>query len=400
MSFTQRNHYVPQWYQRRFLPAGVFKFHFLDLQPAKVTNEKTTHSRRHLLHWGPKRCFYFPNLYTIKLGNYASDFLEKRFFGPIDAKGEKAVEFMANYRIDNFSGEAFQALMTYMDAQRLRTPRGLDWLRTVLRVHDHNSLLVGLQAAQYFHTTMWTEAEWEIVRATKTPTKFLISDGPVTFYNHKVFPLSPKYPYPLDADVRQVGTRTIFPLGLDRCLILTHSQFLREPDVNPTRMRTNARGFDRAFFDLRKIQTDRELDEDEVLRINYIIKRRATRYLAAANVDWLFPERTLKNQNWSKLDDDWFLWPNPYKVTFSGGMVIGYNDGSSYATDEYGRRPFQKDYNDEKQRDREFRAAQETKLAWARKRQNRSIARNYNDFNDAADRILAADLKQLQKTSR
>jgi hypothetical protein len=30
---THRNHYVPEWYQRRFLPRGVDRFFYLDLKP-------------------------------------------------------------------------------------------------------------------------------------------------------------------------------------------------------------------------------------------------------------------------------------------------------------------------------------------------------------------------------
>jgi hypothetical protein len=43
-------------------------------------------------------------------------------------------------------------------------------------------------------------------------------------------------------------------------------------------------------------QFGRELEEDEVLRINYILKRRATRYIAAAEEEWLYPEKRVPNQ--------------------------------------------------------------------------------------------------------
>ena len=63
------------------------------------------------------------------------------------------------------------------------------------------------------------------------------------------------------------------------------------------------------------IQFGRELEEDEVLRINYILKKRATRYVAAAEEEWLYPERRVSTTEWANLDNDWFmlphLWDNP-----------------------------------------------------------------------------------------
>jgi hypothetical protein len=46
-----------------------------------------------------------------------------------------------------------------------------------------------------------------------------------------------------------------------------------------------------------------------VLRTNYILKRRATRYVAAAEEEWLYPERRVSTTDWPQLDDDWFLFP-------------------------------------------------------------------------------------------
>jgi putative transposase len=64
-----------------------------------------------------------------------------------------------------------------------------------------------------------------------------------------------------------------------------------------------------AIFDLRSVQTERYLTDDEVLRINFILKRRATRYIASASEDGLYPERHVSTDHWSKLDHDWFLLP-------------------------------------------------------------------------------------------
>jgi hypothetical protein len=64
---THRNHFVPQWYQRRFLPAGATRFFYLDLKPAIVSSGGKKYQRRALLRWGPPRCFCVDDLYTMKL---------------------------------------------------------------------------------------------------------------------------------------------------------------------------------------------------------------------------------------------------------------------------------------------------------------------------------------------
>lgn len=136
------------------------------------------------------------------------------------------------------------------------------------------------------------------------------------------------------------------------------------------------------------------MEEDEVLRINFILKRRATRYIAAAEEQWLYPERSGCTIHWSKLDEDWFLLPNLYKVSFSGGFVVGYKDGRSWAADEYGRPPPHTNYQDKTQQHREWASAQKAKRAWAVKRQGRSLARDHDDFNVIADKIMHEELEK------
>ena len=250
------------------------------------------------------------------------------------------------------------------------------------------------------HATMWTEGVWEVVSADKASIKFLLTDQPVTFFNPRVFPASPKFPYPLDAELQHVGTRTIFPLSLERCLIITHLQLVRDPWFNPLRPRANARSYSTAMFDLRQIQTDRQLTDDEVLRINFILKRRATRYLAAAEKDWLYPERYVSTDHWSKLNDDWFLFPNLYKATFSSGIVAGWKDGTSWAADEYGRLRSNPKYQDKDQHAVEWRTAQKAKRAWLLKRRGKSVGKNHDEFNASEDRIMEEDLLKESATAR
>jgi hypothetical protein len=150
------------------------------------------------------------------------------------------------------------------------------------------------------------------------------------------------------------------------------------------------------MFDLRSIQTDRELEEDEVRRINFILKRRATRYIASAEEEWLYPEKFASVTHWSKLDHDWFLFPNLYNVTFSGGFAVGYNDGSSWAADEYGRTPRHRDYQNKAQLDREFATFEKAKLARVIKREGHSLARDHDDWTDVNTKIMRQDLAKYR----
>jgi hypothetical protein len=228
-NITRRNHFVAQWHQRRFLPSGTTHFFYLDLRPDTVTRpDGKKYQRRSLLRWGPKKCFCADDLYTLKLGGWTTDAIEHGFFGPIDADGEKAVSFFSNYGMRDGAHEAFNRLMRFMSnrlmrfmsAQRFRTRRGLDYLGRVINVQDQNQVLAFMGQIFQANATMWTEGVWEVMHARQSTTKFIITDEPVTFFNPKVFPASPNIPYPLDADLDEVGTRTLFPLGVDACLVI------------------------------------------------------------------------------------------------------------------------------------------------------------------------------------
>ena len=217
----------------------------------------------------------------------------------------------------------------------------------------------------------------EVVRARQSATKFIVTDEPVTFYNAKVFPESKVGKYPGDVGLDKIGTRTIFPLNIDTCLLISHVQFVRNPWGNLLDSRWNARAYQTAMMSLLDIQFGRELTEDEVLRINLIMKRRATRYMAAAEEEWLYPEERVSVQYWPKLDEDWFLFPNLWKVTFISGVVAGFKGAGSFASDEYGYRPGDLRYDDKARREKEWDLHEKAKRAWARRCAGKSIASIY-----------------------
>jgi hypothetical protein len=254
-----------------------------------------------------------------------------------------------------------------------------------------------MQAVFQLHTTMWTEGIWEVVRARESATKFIVTDEPVTFYNAKVFPESKVGKYPGDVGLDKIGTRTIFPLNIDSCLVITHVQFARTPWLNILDSRLNARAYQMTMMNMTDIQFGRELTEDEVLRINSIMKRRATRYLAAAEEEWLYPEKSVSVQNWPNLDDDWFLSPNLWKITFTTGVVAGFSGGAKFAADEYGYRPGDPRYDDQERRDREWNLREKARRAWARKRSGCSIS-HVDEGGMHSDRYADETMKEYLET--
>lgn len=321
--------------------------------------------------------------------------MERLFFGFVDTHGFLAVETLGDYQgLSEGVPEAFRNLSPYMGAQRFRTPRGLDEIKkmSLFGRRGPNAALEALQAVFQAYTTMWAEGVWEFARAKQSPTKFIVSDNPVTFYCKVMFPS--EWTYPEDPSLKQIGTRTLFPLGPDCCLIITHLQLARNPWSTPTEHRENARFYDNTLKHLGDIQFGRELEEDEVLRINYILKRRATRYIAAANEEWLYPERRVSTTDWKSLDEDWFLLPHLWKVPFTSEIVMG-GDKWAFAMDEYGRHPGQPGYRNKRMRETEWEIRQLAQHEWAKKRAGKSLAQvDKFEHGDVHDKMMRQFLEK------
>lgn len=227
----RRNHYVPEWYQRRFLPNNVQekKFYYLDLTPDSISNGRWRYKRKALLRWGPSRCFCERDLYTTKFGKWKSTEIEEKFFGKIDSAWSQAVEYWSNFKHPSIDQNSFETLLLYMSIQKLRTPKGLDHLAHLVNLSDKNKVLFKLQELQQIFCALWTECIWSIVDASNSDTKFLLSDHPVTVYNRVCFPLSKWCRGYRDPDIWFSGTHTLFPLSLERMLILTNLSWVRNP---------------------------------------------------------------------------------------------------------------------------------------------------------------------------
>jgi hypothetical protein len=104
-----------------------------------------------------------------------------------------------------------------------------------------------------------------------------------------------------------------------------------------------------------------------VIQINYVTKRRALRYVAGAQKDWLYPERRLRDDHWRKLGDGYLFMPEPREIHMGGEIYFGFEDGSSEAFGTYGHRPWQEGYEDAARESRERNSLERFKAEWAAK---------------------------------
>lgn len=356
MTLYRNNHYVPVWYQERFIPPGneEKKFWYLDLKPETIVSNGHPYKRNALLRWGPKRCFCQNDLYTTKYGNWLSTEIEEKFFGPVDAFARPALDYFSDFSHPSAEGDMFHRFILYMSIQKLRTPKGLAYLSNLTREVEKNRILFELQRLQQIFCAIWTECVWSIADASQSSTKFILSDQPVTVYNQGCFPLSEWCRDYRDPDIWLTGTHTLFPLTIDKILILTNLSWVRYPYGNPTKPRPNPNPFRAAMFKFTDIQVGRSLSEQEVTEINYIIKSRAYRYIAALDKSWLFPEQKTGFRRWDCFGQDYLLMPDPRSVTFSSEIIIGYKDNRADFFDAYGRKPWHSNYDDKTQHDREW----------------------------------------------
>jgi hypothetical protein len=191
---------------------------------------------------------------------------------------------------------------------------------------------------------IWFESIWLIADACNSETKFVVSDHPVTVYNRRCGPRSQWCRGDNDPDIWLNATHTIFPLSLDRILILTNLSWVRNPYQPPTKTRPNPNPLRTAIFSMLDIQTQRHLSEPEVRQINFITKSRARRYIAAGKKEWLYPEDYISKSDWAQYGNGYLLMPDPRSVRFTREIIMGFKDGSATAFDEYGRRPWEADY--------------------------------------------------------
>ena len=351
MTESQANihHYVPQWYQRQFLLPGQEKLFVLDLTPPPILRPDGSFVKNpdgKVKHYPPVRplatseAFQQEHLYTTKLFGKPSDIIEKRLFGKIDTAAARLIPTFVMQGWEELPKHGYDKMMAYIDIQRLRTPAGLDFIRKLgQRIYGYlfsqNTLMMLMQQIRNMHITMWAEGFHEIVSAEDSDIKFIVSDQPVTFYNCAAFPGSKWCAYPNDPDFRWEGTQTIFATDPNHCMIFTHHDFAHgHKTLNPLKNRINARSFQPTIHRLHDWIRKRKLDRREVAAINFLLKSRAKKFIAAGNKDWLYPEKDAFTTHWSKLKR---LTIPKEPLGRMGDTFLGYEDGSVYHQDVYGR---------------------------------------------------------------
>ncbi|MFW1508622.1 DUF4238 domain-containing protein [Vibrio parahaemolyticus] len=341
MQTSYRHHYVPEWYQRRFMLDGQKSYFRLDLSPEEIVRPDGQSVKiGEILNKGPTRFFYEVDLYTTQWFGEKNDEIERHLFGHIDSSGSKALSALASEEWMREIHPHVTNIFEYMDAQRIRTPKGLEWLTRVTRAKTHNELLLRMQELRRMHCTMWAEASLEVVSANESETKFIVSDNPVTLYNSVFYPGNEQCRFPNDPGIHLKGTRTIFPTDLNHCVILTNKEFARSPGkFKAPKPRTNARYFDQTIINYSDFIREREFSEQQVIVVNHILKSRAHKYIAAAKKEWLYPEKYLKKKDWGKLDKV-FVSKSTKLLGRDSEIFIGGEGGKLMATqDEFGCRP-------------------------------------------------------------
>lgn len=333
MMTARRNHYVPVWYQKGFASIDPPRLFYLDLSPKPGAQRHGAQSE--IPKSAPKRCFWSQDLYTTSFFGTPNDEIERFLFGTIDNHGAVAVRAVASGDSQAIH-DSFQDFFAYIDAQKIRTPKGLDWIRARYGKIDQLNLMVEMQALRQMHCTMWLEAVREVVSAEDSDVKFIVTDHPVTIYNPLCPPNAEQCRYPDDPPIELIGSQTLFPLSANHCLILTNLEYAKDPSgVDLLRPRQNPRHFGPTLARTDAWLRSRKLSRADVVAINHILKSRARRYIAAEEEEWLYPERG-GTPEWGDLGT-LLLPPGRDLWHFGGEIVVGYRDGTSSFQDAYGR---------------------------------------------------------------
>lgn len=334
MTKTRDNHYVPQWHQKGFVEEREQQLCHLIRREINIPGgeKKIVESKK----WQtPTQRFYELDLYSTFFGSEVNDEIERKLFGPIDNNGSTSIRaFLGDNQAEWHDN--FRDLFTYLDAQKLRTPKGLDWIKNKYPELNQSELMMEMQSLRTMHCTLWAEGVRELVSASKSETKFILSDHPVTIYNYACPPSHELCCYPNDPDITLKGSQTIFPLDKNRCLILTNLEYAQDPEnVNPLQQRTNATRLRNSMVNTINFINSRQLSDDEVKKINYIIKSRSNKSVAAGRENWLYPEEDI-NVNWAELRH--VLLPSLNGILgFGGEMYVKFEDGSVHYQDALGR---------------------------------------------------------------
>lgn len=354
MTKRRNNHYVPRWYQEGFFEPGRSAYSYLDLSPpqhalsdGRVVTEKSKFVSP------TSRAFCKRDLYSTFFGKSVNDEIERKLFGDIDTRGAHAVRAFLGEDVGEWHRH-FTTFFEYLDVQKIRTPKGLDWLRAQYPRLTQNELMFEMQGIRMMHCTIWTEGVREIVSAQDADVKFIVSDHPVTIYNHAIPPDGTGDDYLNEPSIALKGSQTIFPLNRDFCLILTNLEYAQDNSANPLEKRTFAGNYRNSMVRTDAFIRTRKLTSGEVIRVNRVLKARAKRYIAAGKEEWLYPE-TWSAEPWADLRGV-FLPPKNGLWHFGGEMYARFDNGEVYYQDAFGRTEKEREFLKKKPPSKSLRA--------------------------------------------
>ncbi|MBG0810397.1 DUF4238 domain-containing protein [Methylosinus sp. H3A] len=335
MTKTRNNHYVPQWYQKGFFEPGRNSFFYLDMSPTRHSlPDGRIVVERSKFESPTSRAFWQRDLYSTFFGASVNDEIERKLFGDIDKRGADAIRAFVGEDAGAWHRQ-FTTFFEYLDVQKLRTPKGLDWLSGQYPRLTQNDLMYEMQGIRMMHCTIWTEGVREIVSAQDADVKFIVSDHPVTIYNHAMPPDAPANSYPNEPSIALKGSHTIFPLNRDFCLILTNLEYAQDYSADPLKKRTFAGNYRNSMVRTDAFVRTRKLTSEEVIRVNRVLKARAKRYVAAGKEEWLYPEIS-STEPWADLRSA-FLPPKDGLWHFGGEMYARFESGDVHYQDAFGR---------------------------------------------------------------
>jgi Protein of unknown function (DUF4238) len=336
MSVTRNNHYVPQWYQEGFFEPGRKSLAYVDMTPdQQVLPDGRVITQNGAWNDTPtSRAFCQRDLYSTFFGTSVNDEIERRLFGDVDTRGSQAVRAFIGTDMREWH-DHFQDFFDFLDIQKMRTPKGLDWLKAQYPALTQNELMFEMQGIRMLHCAIWVGGVREIVSAEDSDVKFITSDHPVTIYNHAVPPTDKACAYPLDPGIALRGSQTIYPMDRNHCLILTNLEYAEDPTTGPLEKRTFARNYRQSVTRIDAFIRTRKLTAHEVAQINFIMKKRARRYVGAGRKEWLYPEKTVR-EPWSELRKT-LLPPEGGLFHFGGEIFVKYESGAVHYQDQFGR---------------------------------------------------------------
>ena len=335
MTKYRNNHYVPKWYQEGFFEPDRNTYAYLDLRPSQhVLSDGSVVAGRSRFVSPASRAFCQRDLYSTIFPTAVNDEIERKLFGDIDTRGAHAVRAFVGEDASEWHRH-FTTFFEYLDIQKIRTPKGLDWLSAQYPRLTQNDLMFEMQGIRMMHCTIWTEGVREIVSAQDSNVKFIVSDHPVTVYNYAVPPSATANAQSNEPSIALKGSQTIFPLNRDFCLILTNLEYAQDHSTRPLEKRTFAGNYRNSMVRTDAFIRTRRLSSDEVIQINRVLKAHARRYIAAGKEEWLFPEAS-SVEPWADLRGA-FLPPKNELWHFGGEMYARFENGEVYYQDAFGR---------------------------------------------------------------